>query len=63
MEPIDKVSQLKIKRKIRITTQQILVRKYLVNPIFRTDKPFFFREGLFIAYMVCTKQYIQDSKF
>ena len=34
------------KLQIRITTQQILGRKYLVIPIFRTGKPFFFRESV-----------------
>ena len=38
------MTELRSKLKMRITTQQILVRKYLVSPIFRTDKLFFFRE-------------------
>ena len=37
------------KLQIRITTQQILVRKYLVNPIFRTGKLFFFRESMCVT--------------
>ena len=46
-----------------ITTQQILVRRYLANPIFRTDKLFFFRESLCITYILSTKWYMQDRKF
>ena len=37
------------KLQIRITTQQIMVRKYLVNPIFRKGKPFFFRESMCVT--------------
>ena len=47
------------KLKVRITAQQILVRKYLINPIFWSDKPFFFTESLCVMYMLCTK-YIQE---
>ena len=49
------------KLQIRITTQQILVRNYLINPIFRTGKPFLFRESLCVTCALCIKYYIQNG--